>query len=196
MGWADLRPLVVGEPPEITLELRLGGPDAAGCQADHCAMNIRPFIVSRKLVAILVAAGVLLGAGFYAGRIYRGYRQDQRLLRSVVNGVELYVSWVDPLTGHVSGLELVSTPNAPVTDNTLSRVAELRGLRQLLIMGSAITDDGVKLLEPLRRLWQLDVGGTAIGDDGVAAIRNFLSWKCCPRLARRRQIARSIRSSR
>ena len=134
-------------------------------------MSIKASIVSRRVVVILVAVTVIAGSGFYAWQAcWRGYEHDQRILRTVVSDVDLYVSFVNPLTGRVWGLELHSTPEAPVTDDTLAHVAELRSLRQLLVMNSAITDGGLKLLEPLRHLWHLDIGGTGIGDDGIAAL--------------------------
>lgn len=68
----------------------------------------------------------------------------------------------------VSGVKF---SNAPVGDEQLQRLVDLKGLQQLELAQTAVTDDGLAVLRQLTGLWTLDLSKTKVGDAGVNNVR-------------------------
>src|SRR5204862_7126451 len=67
-------------------------------------------------------------------------------------------------------LEELRLNNSPISDASLSHIAQLAGLRDLGLAYSDVTNDGLGQLTALGNLKRLDLAGTDIGDKGLAHV--------------------------
>lgn len=80
--------------------------------------------------------------------------------------------------GQVDDLREITTFGIAVTDDNLSRVANLKELRRIQNWGdTSITDSGLKHLQKLTKLEKLALGSEKVTDDGLVELKPLVSLR-------------------
>ena len=124
----------------------------------------------------IAAEGALRRLGPAAREALQGGRESDDVLVRVssvvlLRGGQVEIEDANDVPPQIRKVSFWKCPTAGNAD--LAHLADLRGLKSLVLMGTRVSDDGLKHLARLDSLEELNLGNTRVTDDGLAQLTHL-----------------------